>query len=64
MTRGFAHSGVVFQRGFVLTSRPSLATLLNGDHAAAQGLLTEYGNRLANLTHLDVGACTYGGGAL
>lgn len=25
-----------------------------------QNLLTEYGNRLANLTHLDVGACRCG----
>lgn len=25
-----------------------------------QGLLTEYGKSLANLTHLDVGACRWG----
>ncbi|GIL49980.1 hypothetical protein Vafri_6105 [Volvox africanus] len=30
----------------------------------AQGLLTEYGNRLANLTHLDVGACRVGSESL
>ncbi len=27
-----------------------------------QGLLTEYGKSLANLTHLDVGACRWGRG--
>ncbi|EFJ52791.1 hypothetical protein VOLCADRAFT_127325 [Volvox carteri f. nagariensis] len=30
----------------------------------AQGLLAEYGNRLANLTHLDVGACRVGSESL
>ncbi|KAG2500208.1 hypothetical protein HYH03_001786 [Edaphochlamys debaryana] len=30
----------------------------------AQGLLTEYGNHLANLTHLDVGACRVGSESL
>ncbi|GFR43493.1 hypothetical protein Agub_g4579 [Astrephomene gubernaculifera] len=30
----------------------------------AQGLLADYGNRLANLTHLDVGACRVGSESL